>query len=150
MHAAHGFKLPALLAIKQLAPFAQHGQGGDTLAEWNLVLGGNVLILIHVPDVDMDQYIVGFEKGQVLRVVEVDVKHLAVAAPFAAEVEDDSLVSLGGPLQSGSEIGLGLRGIGINVPAGRMRRGDAESEEKDEGNKLEGLQWGASGVSSVP
>jgi hypothetical protein len=47
-----------------------------------------------VADVDVDEDEVGVENGQVLRVVEVDVEHLAVAAPVAAEVEQDALVGL--------------------------------------------------------
>jgi hypothetical protein len=56
--------------------------------------------------------------------MEVDVENLAVAAPVAAEVKDDTLVFEAGLFESGSDIGfwVGLRGVEMLLD--RRRRGD--------------------------
>ena len=46
----------------------------------------------HLADVDVDEDEVFGEEFEVGRLVEVDVEDLAVAAPVAAEVEDDAFV----------------------------------------------------------
>ena len=55
------------------------------------------------------------------RVVEVDIEHLAVAAPVAAEVEDDALVLRLCALQGFLDLRLRQGWIGIEHPALRER-----------------------------
>ena len=143
---AHALEFSALLAVEQLAFFAEDGEGGYASTKWDLVLGGDVLVLVHVADVDVDEYVVGVKQGQVPRIVEVEVEDLAVAAPVAAEVEDDAFVGLGGCLEGGGDVSLGLGRFGIDVVAGRAGGGDAEDKKngdnwKREDCELEGLQW---------
>ena len=47
--------------------------------------------------------------------MEVDVEDLAVAAPVAAEVEDDALVFVAGLLESGGDFGLGVGFGGVEM-----------------------------------
>ena len=122
MHAAHGFKLAALLAVEQLAFLAKDGQGGNAFVQRASGTRGDVEIGVHVADVHVDQDEVGFKNGQVAGVMEVDVEHLAVAAPVAAEVEQNALVGCGGGFQGGGDIGFGLRRVGIDVAAGGVGR----------------------------
>ena len=92
-----------------------------------------------MPDVDVHQDEVAFEQGQVAGVVEVDVEHLAVAAPVAAKVEQDALVGLRGGVEGGGQVGLGLRWIGIDVAARGCAR-TAPKAREGECDELEGLQ----------
>ena len=78
-------------------------------------------------DVDVDEHKVGFENGQVRGVVEVNVEHLAIAAPVAAEVEQDALVGDRGGFEGGSKVGFGLRRVGIDFAAGRTGGSDARA-----------------------
>ena len=65
---------------------------GTPSAEWNAIVLGDIDVFIHVPDVDVHENEVRLEDRAILRVVEVDVEHLAVAAPVSAEIEDYALV----------------------------------------------------------
>ncbi len=142
MHAAHGLKLSALLAVEQLAFLAEYGQCGNAFVQRNLVAGSEVEIRIHVPDVHVDQDEVGFENGPVAGVMEVDVQHLAVAAPVAAKVEQDALVGSRGGLESGGDIGFGLLRIGIDFAAGGVGRAGGKNQSEEKGEKFDGLQRG--------
>jgi hypothetical protein len=55
--------------------------------------------------------------------VEVDVEDLTVAAPVAAEVEDDSLVLEAGLFEGGGDFGfgVGLGGVEMSVDCGGRR-----------------------------
>ena len=66
-----------------------------------LYLLGDVEVLVEVADIDVDEEEVLVEELEVRGLVEVDVEDLAVAAPVAAEVEDDPLVFEAGLLEGG-------------------------------------------------
>ena len=87
-------------------------------------------------DVDVDQDEVGLEDGQVRGVVEVDVEHLAVAAPVAAKVEQDALVGGGGGLEGGGEVGLGLRRVGIDFAAGGAGGAGGQGQDRSKGEDV--------------
>ena len=53
--------------------------------------------------------------------VEVDVEDLAVAAPVAAEVEDDALVLEAGLLEGGGDVGFGIGVCGVEMLFDRGR-----------------------------
>lgn len=137
LHAAHGFKLAGLLAIKQSAFFAEHGECRHALAEGDAVPFGDVQVLIHVADVDVDQHKIGIENGQILRVVEVDIQHLTVSTPVASEIEQNPLVGLGRGPERGGDVGLGLRGIGIDFAAGGVSRAGHKRQSGGEGEELD-------------
>jgi hypothetical protein len=57
---------PLLLAVEQLAFVAEDGYGGYTLFQAGpLVLAGDVLVLVHVADVDVHEDEVLLQDGQV-------------------------------------------------------------------------------------
>ncbi len=136
MHAAHGFKLSALLAVEQLAFLTEDGEGGNAFVQRDLVAGGEVEIRVHVPDVHVDEDEVGFKNGPVAGVVEVEVQHLAVAAPVAAKVEQDALVGRGCGLEGGGNVGFGLRRIGIDIAAGGAGRAGGKQPVRGKGREV--------------
>ncbi len=56
--------------------------------------------------------------------MEVDVEDLAVAAPVAAEVEDDALVFGAGLLEGGGDVGFGIGFGGVEMLLDRGWGGD--------------------------
>ena len=70
----------------------EDGERGDAFVDGDLVLFGDVDVVVHLADVDVDDDEVLGEELGVGALVEVDVEDLAVAAPVATEVEDDALV----------------------------------------------------------
>src|SRR5476649_1403116 len=109
----------------------------------NLVFLGNVLIHVHVPNVDVDQDEVGVENRQIGGIVEVEVEDLAVAAPIAAKVDQDTLVIGRSGLESGGQIGPGLRGVRIDVASSGVRgaggTGQQGSPQTGQPEQLDGL-----------
>ncbi len=63
--------------------FVENGERWNTLAQGNLIPLGDVTILAHAPDVDVNQDVVGFEDGFVGRIVNIPVEDVAVGAPVA-------------------------------------------------------------------
>ena len=92
VHVAHVSELGGLLGVEELAVGVEDGESGNSLLEGDVVLFGYVEIFVEAADVDVDEEEVLVEEFEVGALVEVDVEDLAVAAPVAAEVEDDSLV----------------------------------------------------------
>jgi hypothetical protein len=78
--------------------------------------------------------------GRFFGIVEVDVQHLAVAAPVAAEVDEDALVGLRGGLEGGGQVGFGLAGIGIDVALAGWAVGGADGQQGGQGEELDDLQ----------
>ncbi len=66
-------------------------------------------------DVDVDEDKVFGEELGVGALVVVDVEDLAVAAPVAAEVEEDALVFAAGLGEGGGDVGGGVGGLGVEV-----------------------------------
>ena len=80
-----------------------------------MILLGYAHIAIHMADVDMDDDEVSGDQFGVRGLVVVNVEQLAVAAPVAAEVEDDAFVLAASPLNRGSDVGCGLCRFGVEV-----------------------------------
>jgi hypothetical protein len=68
-----------------------------------------------VADVDVDEEEVLVEDLEVGTLVQVDFEDLAVAAPVAAEGEDDALVLVAGLPEGGDDIGLGVGFGGVEM-----------------------------------
>ena len=115
VHVAHVSELGGLLRVEKLAVGVEDGEGGNSLLEGDVVLFGYVEVFIEAADVDVDEEEVLVEEFQVWALVEVDVENLAVAAPVAAEVEDDSLVFEAGLFESGGDFGFGVSLSGVEV-----------------------------------
>ena len=111
VHVAHVSELGCLLRVEELAVGVEDGEGGNSLLEGDVVLFGYVEVFVEAADVDVDEEEVLVEEFQVWALVEVDVEDLAVAAPVAAEVEDDPLVLEAGLFESGGDFGFGI-GLG--------------------------------------
>jgi len=134
---AHGFEFAGALAIEQLAVFVENGERGYAFSQRDLIALGNVLVLVHVADVDVNEHIIGVQDGFVGRVVEVDIQNLAIAAPIAAEIEDDALVLRSRGFESGREIEASLlrsridfRGLGASGFGRSTGRDHRSSKEK--------------------
>ena len=78
--------------VEELAVGVEHGERGNALGDGDVVLLRDVDVLVHVADVDVDEDEVLGEELGVGALVIVDIEDLAVAAPVAAEVEEDALV----------------------------------------------------------
>jgi hypothetical protein len=115
VHVAHVSELGGLLRVEEFAVGVEHGEGGNSLLEGNVVLFGYVEVFIEAAYVDVDQEEVLVEEFQVGALVEVNVENLAVTAPVAAEIEDDSLVLEAGLFESGGDFGFGIGFGGIEM-----------------------------------
>ena len=132
VHAAHGLKLAGALAEEELAVLVEDGEGWNAFFERHLVAGGDGRVHVHVADIDVYEDEVAFQDRAVGGVVQVDVEYLAVAAPVAAEVEQDALVALGCGAQCGVEVGAGVVGRGIDIPGlGRSLRSEDQQQQGD-------------------
>ena len=69
-------------------------------------------------DVDVDEDEVFFEEFSVWALVHVDVEDLTVAAPVAAEVEDDTLMLAASAGEGCGDVGIGVGGRGVEVLVG--------------------------------
>jgi hypothetical protein len=74
----------------------------------DVVLLRDIDVFVHVSDVDVDEDEVFLEEFSIGTLVVVDVEDLAVAAPVAAEVEQDALVFAAGTNESGGDVGVGV------------------------------------------
>src|SRR5260370_41779402 len=133
LHASHGLELAGLLNVKEFAAFAEDGESRNSLAQRNLVALGNVDILIHAPDIDVNEDVVGFQDGPVHRVMKVKIKNVAIGTPIAAEVQDDALVSRGRCGEGGRQVAFRLARLRVDVALGGTRgnyaQGDHEGEQ---------------------
>ena len=124
----HGFEFAALLAVEQLALITDDSERGNAFAQRNPEALSDINVFVHVANVDVDEHEVRIEDWAILGVVEVDVEDMAVPAPVPAKVDEDALVGGGGGLQGGSEIGLRLGRIGIDVA--RCAKAQVRGEQK--------------------
>ena len=72
------------LAIQQLAPAIEHGKGRHTLFYGNLIMIGNLDVLVEQTHIDVDDHEMRIKDRLVNRVMEVRVQHMAVRTPVAA------------------------------------------------------------------
>ena len=89
----------------------------------DFVFFGDVDVAVHLADVDVDEDKVLGEEIVVGALAEVIVEDLTVAAPVAAEVEDDALVLFAGLSDGGRDIGFWIGGPGVDMPVERRHRG---------------------------
>ena len=87
---AHVRKL-LVLGIHDLPVAIEHRQRRNTL-ERHSILRRDILVRVHSPDVDVHAHEVLAQQLGVGALVEINIEHLAVGAPVAAEVHDHALV----------------------------------------------------------
>jgi hypothetical protein len=123
IHVAHVSELRGFLRVDKFAVGVEDGESRHSLLEGNFVFFGDVQVFVEVADIDVDKDEILFKKLRVRRLVEVDVENLAVAAPVAAEVENDALALEAGLLESGCDVGLrvGLGGVEMLFDCRRCR-----------------------------
>ena len=132
LHPAHRFELALLLAVKELAVAVQDRQSRHTSRQRNAVARGDVDIGIHMPDVDVNQDVVGFEQNAVRCVMKEIIEHMAVGAPISTEIKNDAFMRDRRGFQRNLDLRRRLRRIGINVGQSRARRVSRENENADE------------------
>ena len=112
------FELFFALGVEEIAVGVEDGESGNALGDGDVVLLRDVDVLVHVADVDVDEDEVFGEDLGVGALVVVDVEELAVAAPVAAEVEEDALVFAAGLREGGGDVGVGVGGLGVEIFVG--------------------------------
>ena len=120
LHAAHGLEFASPLTVKELAALAEHSEGRNALAQRNLVALGDVEILIQASDIDVNEDVVGLQKGPIGRVMKIQIKNVAIGAPIAAEVQDDPLVSRGRCGEGRGLCGEGGRQVAFRLTGSRV------------------------------
>ena len=109
---ASGFKFAALLAEKQVAVGIEDRDGGNAAVERNVVPFGDVEILVHVADVDMDDFERFIEGRSDFQAVQGFVENVAIEAPVTAEDDEDALVGSGSSKEGLGDLMVGVgRGI---------------------------------------
>ncbi len=68
--------------------------------------------------VDVHEDEIGFEDGAIDGIVEIDVEHVAVAAPVAAKIQQDTLMLYRGGLQGCCQFLPGLGRSGVDIWSG--------------------------------
>jgi len=127
-----------VLGEDDVALVVEYGECGDAM-EIDAAALGDVEVGVDVANVDVDLDEVFGEELVVGGLVGVDVEDLAIAAPVAAEVDEDTLVLAVGQGDGGVEIVLGSGDFGVNV-FGRGALGDGScGEERSEEEGGEGL-----------
>ena len=85
----------------------------NALSDGDVVPFGDIDVFIHLADVDMNQNKVFLEEFSVGTLMVVDVENLAIAAPVAPEVEQNSLVFAVGADESGGDVRVSVGGLGV-------------------------------------
>jgi hypothetical protein len=136
VHAAHSLEFSGFLAVQEVAVGIEYGESGDAALEGDIVLGGEVGVVVVVADVDVDEDVVGVEERMVGQLAEIEVEDLAVATPVAAEVEDDTLMFAGGGREGVADLGVGVGGFVVDVARMELLLsegwGDGECDEESE------------------
>jgi hypothetical protein len=133
----HLLELAVSLAVKEAAVSVEDRERGDALLERDAVLVGEVGVVVVVADVDVNENEALVEELCVGLLTEVNVEDLAIAAPVAAEVEDDALVFTNSGGQSVTNISVGVSVFVVDMAGLELLgegREDAEGgEESEEG-----------------
>src|SRR5277367_6102143 len=115
LHAAHGLEFPGLLTVDEPAVHAEDGESRYSLVHGNLVVHGDIQILVHASDVDVHQDVVGVQDGLVGRIMKVKIENAAIGAPIAAEVQDDTLVTCARGREGGGQVAARPAGSRVYV-----------------------------------
>jgi hypothetical protein len=139
VHVAHLLELAGSLAVEEAAVGVEDRERGDALLERDAVLVGEVGVVVVVADVDVDEDEALVKELDIGLLMEVNVEDLAIAAPVAAEVEDDTLVLAGSGGEGVTNISVGVSVFVVDV-AGLELLG--EGQEDAEGGEESEEGWG--------
>jgi hypothetical protein len=136
------FELLLMFGVKEFAVGVEDSECGDAFGDRDIVFPCDIYILIHVADVDVDEDEVFGEELGVGALVVVDVEDLTVAAPVAAEVEQDAFVLAARPGYGNRDVGRGVGALGVEMWIGLEEAGLAmsvsrgrEAEYTDDGGR---------------
>jgi hypothetical protein len=135
IHVAHLLELAGSLAVEKVAVGVEDGEGGDAAFKRDVVLVGEIGVVVVVADVDVDEDEALVKELSVGLLMEVNVEDLAVAAPVAAEVEDDALVFADSGGQGVTNISVGVSVFVVDMAGLELLgegREDAEGGEESE------------------
>ena len=140
IHVAHVLKLAGFLAVEEAAMGVEDGESGDAALEGDVILGGEVGVVVVVADVDVDEDVAGVEERVVGLLTEVEIEDLTVAAPVTTKVEDDALVLAGSGSKGVADFGVGVGGFVVDVTRvelllGEGRRNGESEEESESGSR---------------
>lgn len=137
VHVAHVLKLAGFLAVEEAAVGIENSESGDAALEGNVILGGEIGVVVVVADVDVDEDVAGVEECVVGLLMKVEIEDLAVAAPVTAEVEDDALMLARGDSKGVADFSMGVGGFVVDVAGVELLlgegRGNGESDEENKG-----------------
>jgi len=89
----HMLKLFLALCVEQISMGVQECERGNSFGNWNVILAGDVDVMIHVANVDADDNIISGQEFGIGRLLVIVVKYLAVPTPVASEFEQDALMA---------------------------------------------------------
>src|SRR6185312_2804945 len=110
-----------VLRHDDLAVGIENGKSGYAF-DRNTILMRDLEIGVHTADIDVYLNEVLLQQLGVRRLVEVDVKNLAIATPVATKVQQDTLVCAFSFDQCGVEVMLRSADVGVQVFSYRRRR----------------------------
>lgn len=140
IHVAHPLELAGSLAVEKVAVGVEDGEGGDAAFKRDVVLVGEIGVVVVVADVDVDEDVAGVEERVVGLLMEVEIEDLTVAAPVTTKVEDDALVLAGSGSKGVADFGVGVGGFVVDVTRvelllGEGRRNGESEEESESGSR---------------
>ena len=131
------FELLLSFGVEEVTAGVKDGEGGDAVLDGGVEAGGDVGIVVHVADVDVDGEVARREEGGVLRLLLHEVEDDAIRAPVAAELEQDVFVLAGGAGDGDLDVLLGV-GVGwVEVAVYDGLLGESSCREEGEGGEAE-------------
>jgi len=115
-HGAGGFKFTAFLGEKEFAIGIEDRDGRDAAIERDTIFFGDVQILVHFADVDVDDNEELVEGGSDFRRAEGFVENVAIEAPVATKDDQDAFAEGGGGMQGFGDLFGGIAVSRIDVP----------------------------------
>lgn len=115
-HAAGGFEFTAFLAKEELAIGVEDGDRRNATVERDVIPFGDVEILVHLADVDVDDDEGFVEGGSDFGRMKGFIEDVAIETPVAAEDHQDAFVGSGGGVNGFGDFGIGVGGSRIDLP----------------------------------
>jgi len=115
-HGAGGFKFAAFLGEKEFAVGIEDSDGRDAAIERDTIFFGDVQILVHFANVDVNDNEELVEGGSDFGRVKGFVENVAIEAPVAAKDDQDAFAEGDGGLEGFGDFFGGIGASGIDVP----------------------------------
>ncbi len=121
------FEFNVFLCIEHRAVCVENGQLRNAALQGDAEFCSKVDIRVEVLHVDVNLDEVLGEETAVRRLLEVEIEDVAVAAPVAAEVDEDALVLAAGSGDRSLQVFVGGGGVGVDVLGAGELGGGGES-----------------------